>query len=152
MPTMSLKERLALKAKELAEKAAQSTPVATEAKKETNVTHIAEAISSASSTSLQQTDSEIPKSDSSIEILAKIRELKELSGEDLGNAMLDLKKALMANPDACAVMLPEDIGEMVSNLRRLTGQTIAEAVVKKEKKPKAKALTKEEMEQAFDEL
>lgn len=57
-------------------------------------------------------------------------------GESLREAMQDLKKALRANPEACALLLPEDIGQCVSYLRKLTGQVIAEQVAtKRRKKP-----------------
>jgi hypothetical protein len=51
-------------------------------------------------------------------------------------------------------MLPEDIGAMVTALRRITGQSIAEATAEKKTgtKKKSKVLTAEEMEEAFNDL
>lgn len=93
-------------------------------------------------------------SQAAADIIPRIRELETLSGEDLAGEMTLLKGALLANPDAVALMLPEDIGLMVAALRKITGQAITEA---SEKKPrgtgaKKKALTAADMEAAFDEL
>lgn len=57
-------------------------------------------------------------------------------GEPLQNAMQELKKALLANKAACAVLLPKDIGDMVAALNKMTGKHIEEAM--KEKGPKKK--------------
>jgi len=87
------------------------------------------------------------------DIIGKIRELEEMAEEDLAPAMSQLKKALHENPDAVALMLPEDMGLMVAAIRKITGQTVVEA-----SKPKAKGgakkknLTAEEMMAAFEEL
>lgn len=84
---------------------------------------------------------------------ARINALKDLDTEDLTQAMKDLKRALSENPAACALMLPEDLGQMVAALRRIVGEDIAEASKPaKERKTKAKALTAEELAAAFDEL
>jgi hypothetical protein len=94
-------------------------------------------------------------SQAAADVIPRIKELETLSGEDLETAMLQLKGALLQNPDAVALMLPEDIGMMVVALRRMTGQSIAEATAEKKtgtKKSKAKMLTAEEMAAAFDEL
>jgi hypothetical protein len=89
------------------------------------------------------------------DMLPRIQELKDLSGEPLEGAMKDLKGALLANPAAAAIMLPEDIGEMVAALRRMTGQTIAEASKAKvtgERRKKQIPLSAEAMQAALDEL
>jgi hypothetical protein len=89
------------------------------------------------------------------DMLPRIQELKELSGEALEGAMKDLKGALLANPAAAAIMLPEDIGEMVAALRRMTGQTVAEASKAKatgERRKKSIPLSAEAMQAALDEL
>lgn len=52
-------------------------------------------------------------------------------GENLKSAMTELKGALRDNPDACALMLPEDIGACVHHLRRMTGQLISAEAAKK---------------------
>lgn len=67
------------------------------------------------------------------DIKAKINLLNEKSGEDLPNAMKELKAALMKNPAAVDLMEDTDIGKMVIALRKITGEAIADAA--KEKKP-----------------
>lgn len=89
------------------------------------------------------------------DILPRIDGLVALSGEALEKEMSILKKALIENPDACAIMLPIDIGKMVAALRTITGMAMTEATNKpkgKAKAPKQLALTAEAMEAAFDEL
>lgn len=89
------------------------------------------------------------------DMLPRIKALELLSGEDLASEMKLLKKALVENPNACLLMLPEDIGQMVSALRKITGQALAVADAKPKKgeaKPKKLALTAEAMQAAFDEL
>jgi hypothetical protein len=91
------------------------------------------------------------------DLLPRIKALADLSDADLPNEMASLKKALMANPDACALMHPEDIGDMVEALRRITGQALASAKASKTKAPSASALSKkkltaEELQAALDDL
>ena len=85
------------------------------------------------------------------DIRLKITELVDLDDEDLKDAMQDLKKALLDNPDAVALMLPVDIGEMVKALRRITGEAILSATKKPAKKA-SKKFTAEEMQNILDEL
>ena len=66
------------------------------------------------------------------DIKAKLEVLNSMSGTDLESSMKELKKALMANPAAVSLMEDSDIGQMVIALRKITGETIAEAA--KEKK------------------
>lgn len=93
-------------------------------------------------------------SQAAADIIPRIRELENLAGESLEQEMTLLKGALLSNPDAVALMLPTDIGLMVTALRRVTGQSIAEATAEKKTggKKKSKALTAQEMSDAFDEL
>lgn len=88
------------------------------------------------------------------DIIPRIRELDKLAGESLEDEMKLLKGALLTNPGAVELMLPEDIGMMVTALRKVTGQSIAEATAEKKPgaKKKSKVLTAEEMAAAFDEL
>ena len=73
------------------------------------------------------------------DIQAKIESLNSLSGENLKGEMQALKRSLLANPAACMLLQPEDIGEMVKNLRRMTGIALVSATkAKAEKKPPAK--------------
>ncbi len=97
----------------------------------------------------------IVESQAGADIIRRIRELETLSGEDLSGEMTSLKDALHFNPDAVALMLPEDLGLLVAALRKVTNTSISEATKeKKEGTPKAKkkALTADEMAAAFDEL
>lgn len=67
-------------------------------------------------------------------------------GEPLKEAMRDLKKALLDNPDACALLLAEDIGECFKAIKRLTAKEIAEEEASKpEKKAKKEKQTQEEL-------
>lgn len=49
-------------------------------------------------------------------------------GESLKGAMNELKAALKANPAACAMMLPEDVGACVVVLRKMTNKLILEDI------------------------
>lgn len=51
-------------------------------------------------------------------------------GEPLQNAMEELKAALKENPEASALMLPEDVGQCVAALRKMTGQEILQQAEK----------------------
>lgn len=86
----------------------------------------------------------------------KIKNLEAASGEELKNQMASLKGALRDNPEACKMMLPEEIGEMVRALYRITGTHAAMIAAKKAAggrgKKKAAPLTAEEMQAALDEL
>ena len=88
------------------------------------------------------------------EISLRIKQLEELSGDDLKNEMINLKKALLENPQACMLLLPEEIGSMVSHLRKITGIAIATASAKtnKKKEPKAagKKMTAQELADALN--
>lgn len=90
-------------------------------------------------------------------LLEKINDLEHLTGDDLKNAMTNLKKGLMENPDACELMLDEDIGEMVKALRRITMQAVIETkeTGSGRKKPKAStmaAITPEQLAQGLADL
>jgi hypothetical protein len=92
------------------------------------------------------------------EIASRIDELQTLGGDNLRSAMADLKKALMANPAACELMLDEDIGKMVASLRRMLGEEVVAAEEGKKnsgKKPKAvqmRDLTPQELLDALEEI
>lgn len=84
------------------------------------------------------------------EIQARIKQLQDLDPEPLQGAMKDLKAALMQNPAACSLLLPEDIGEMVAALRKITGEAVVTATVKKaSKKKSAKEFLSEEAAEDF---
>ena len=88
------------------------------------------------------------------EISQRIKTLEAMSGDSLKDEMVDLKKALLENPQACMLLLPEEIGSLVSSLRKITGIAIATASAKtsKKKEPKAsvKKMTPEELAAALD--
>ena len=88
------------------------------------------------------------------EISARIQQLEELSGDDLKNEMMNLKKALLENPQACMLLLPDEIGAMVSSLRKITGIAIATASAKTkkagEKKASSKKMTAAELAAALE--
>lgn len=76
------------------------------------------------------------------DIKERLERLAEMSETDLPNAMSNLKKALMANPAAVSLMEDSDIGKMAVALRRITGESIAEAAKEKKagRKPKDKTV------------
>lgn len=92
------------------------------------------------------------------EIQTKIKQLSTTEEEeDLRSAMNDLKRALKANPNACSALLPEDIGQMVAYLKKITGKDVEDAANnKKGKKKKEKldlsTLTKEQQQEVLDDL
>jgi len=59
-------------------------------------------------------------------------------GEPLKDAMTKLKQALKENPVACAMLLPEEIGECVKHLMRITGRDLEMQASGKKKEPKQK--------------
>ena len=88
------------------------------------------------------------------EISQRIKTLEVMSGDDLKNEMMNLKKALLENPQACMLLLPDEIGQMVSSLRKITGIAIATASAKTkkpgEKKSAAKKMTAAELAAALE--
>ena len=76
------------------------------------------------------------------EISQRIKTLEAMSGDSLKDEMVDLKKALLENPQACMLLLPEEIGSMVSSLRKITGIAIATASAKTKKAPGEKKASK----------
>lgn len=70
--------------------------------------------------------SEIEESATTAEIKERIERLTTLEDFDLKQAMDGLKALILANPSACSLLLPEDVGEMVTALRRMTGNAKAE--------------------------
>jgi hypothetical protein len=88
------------------------------------------------------------------DIKAKINLLSDMSEANLPGAMKELKTALLKNPQACYLILPQDIGQMVIAFRAMKNEAVVTSEkTPKEKKAKAsKALTADEIAQAFDEL
>ena len=74
------------------------------------------------------------------EIKQKIRELSTTeAGDSLKSAMSDLKLALRYNPEAANLLLPEEIGELVKHLRKVT----ATEIIPLTEKDKTSALNKQ---------
>jgi hypothetical protein len=141
----------------LAAKAKKQSPVPTQPVSEATSETSVESSSPSTSTVGQSLTTEVTSTPSSIsqehsELLTKIRHLSEVPEADLKTEMNQLKVALLANPAAVELMLPEDIGLMVENLRRIVGEAIAAASAPKERKTKSKQLTGDELQAAFDEL
>lgn len=91
------------------------------------------------------------------DLLPRIQELSSKENESLATAMAELSRALHQNPNAVALMLPEDIGQMVAALRRMVGISIATETKapKKAASTSAKAgakLSAAQIQAAFDEL
>lgn len=94
------------------------------------------------------------------DIKGRVMSLSGTDDDDLAGAMSELKKALLQNPNACLLMLDEDIGRMTIALRRVTQEAIVEGTkAKTEKKPGTKTkktsqvpLSAEDMQKVFDEL
>lgn len=90
-------------------------------------------------------------------IQQRIYDLQKLDGTDLKVAMGKLRLMLLDNPSACQLLLPEDAGQMVAALRRMTDNKMAATLTaakptKASKEAKAKvALTPAEMQAALDE-
>lgn len=72
------------------------------------------------------------------EIKSRIERLASLSGLDLKLAMDGLKSLILANPSACTQLLPEDVGDIVSALRKMTSNEKA-AVMAAPKRGSSKA-------------
>jgi SUMO ligase MMS21 Smc5/6 complex component len=66
------------------------------------------------------------------DIREKIATLSQTAdGEPLRGAMNDLQIALKSNPEACALLQPEEIGEMVKHLYKITNTVVVEEKKKK---------------------
>ena len=84
------------------------------------------------------------------EISTRIHQLESLATEDLKGEMQQLKKALMENTEACLLMKPEDIGELVKHLVKITGIAITQAPTVKKTRTAAKKLTAQELQDALN--
>lgn len=86
----------------------------------------------------------------------RIKELENLMDDDLRHAMGELKQALKQNPSAAELILDEDVGKMVSALRRMRQLAVVNTpkTTKAKTKPKTKEVqfSKEELEAAWNEL
>jgi len=89
------------------------------------------------------------------DISARIQALELMSGENLKGEMTALKKALLDNPAACLLLKDEDIGSLVSSLRRITGVALSAASAKKTTKAgkttaSTSKFTKEQLNEALN--
>ncbi len=75
------------------------------------------------------------------EIRSMITELATLPQENMKDAMHKLKKALLANPDACNLLLPEEIGACVAGLYKSANQKIQQESAKSLVKAGKKAIS-----------
>ena len=79
----------------------------------------------------------IEEGSSTEEIKSRIDRLASLSGLDLKLAMDGLKSLILANPSACTQLLPEDVGDMVSALRKMTSNEKATVMAAPKRASKA---------------
>lgn len=91
-------------------------------------------------------------------IRRKIQDIQNLDGVALRSEMDELRKLLQVNPQACMYMLPEDLGLMVRQLRKITDNKVAQVLsttktsAKRAAKEAPAKLSAEEMQAAFDDL
>lgn len=86
------------------------------------------------------------------EIQQRIAQLCNFDGDNLEHEMAALKTALLENPVACQLLMPEDIGLLVASVKRITSIAAIEAASDKKKTKKSKqTFTAEEMQKALDE-
>jgi len=77
------------------------------------------------------------------DIREKITKLSQTAdGEPLKDAMNNLKLALKSNPEACNLLLPEEIGEMVKHIYKVTNTAVITE--------KAKSATKDAKKMKID--
>lgn len=88
------------------------------------------------------------------EIRQRINRLADFDGESLKNEMQELKKALLENPAACALLLDEDIGKAVAALRRMTAGAIEASSSSSKKKTERvkKPMSFAELQEKFGSL
>ncbi len=79
----------------------------------------------------------IEEGSSTEEIKSRIDRLASLSELDLKLAMDGLKSLILANPSACTQLLPEDVGAMVSALRKMTSNEKAAVMAAPKRASKA---------------
>lgn len=72
------------------------------------------------------------------ELSTRISQLCDIDGVDLKTEMQSLKAAILENPQATSLLLDEDIGKLVTALRKITGVAITQASTPKKREAKAK--------------
>lgn len=105
------------------------------------------------------TETDLVTAQAYADIKNKIEQLEALEDTALEGAMKELKKALMANPNAVSLMLDTDYGKMVLALRKITKEAQVEATKEKstgngkgKKATKSLPLDASVLAQVFDEL
>lgn len=89
------------------------------------------------------------------DISVRIEALNSMSETDLSSAMSELKKALLANPSAMALMHDTDYGKMVVALYKLVQEDVVEAIKDKKDGRKSKKVdltNAAQVEAVFNEL
>lgn len=87
------------------------------------------------------------------DIEARIQSLSSMNEESLKDEMASLKRALLANPEACMLLREENIGLLVESLRRITKKelTVASSSAKKPKEKQVQLkLTPEQLNEALN--
>lgn len=64
------------------------------------------------------------------EIKARIAKLQGTPKDDLKKEMISLKIALRANPEAANLLLPQEIGELVKAIYKMTEQVVIQSAAK----------------------
>lgn len=164
---LSFKEKLALKAKGFTPPSTPApAPVAEEKEIEKVEEPLPKVIQLANEASKLAENSAVTEGElltkeipDSVHILKRrISQLQDIEGLALRTEMDDLRKLLLANPDACLYMLPEDTGLLVRALRKITDNKVAidmgsTRTANKVAKTKVDTkLTAAEMQAAFDDL
>lgn len=90
------------------------------------------------SQTVQAVDEETASSITVETIRARIEGLSVLDGFDLKTAMDGLRGLILANPSACALLLPEEVGDMVGALRKMTNNSKAAILATPTRKSAAK--------------
>lgn len=137
--TMTFAEKMALKRKEVEAKNEIQTGqlLQQETSSEQKPVEVIKLSKEQEENLIEIEDSEMAQAYSDIAL--KINYLSTTSsGESLGNAMADLKKALHKNPSASMMLLDTDIGQMTIALRRYTHVELAESAEAKGEKKAAK--------------
>lgn len=163
---MSFAEKMALKNKQAESAAATeqqkpASPLAALDIEDTIVQEAPAVVLSAEQLAVIQEEENSELAQAYSDLALTINKLKYTDdGEDLTNAMAELKKSLKKNPSASMLLLDTDIGQMTLALRRYTGLGISEAKESKEKaKPGRKPvkasnvpLTPEQIAAALDDM
>ena len=92
---------------------------------------------------VQSTKLEVAPTGQTSELSLRIKRLESILPEDLPREMDSLRETLLANPTACLILLPEDIGQLVQHIIKVKEAnmefTLAQEAAKKKPAAKAKA-------------